>query len=56
VVRRFPHLRNVEGLSPDAHGRFFYVSDEDEKVPLRFSEIAVEGLVRDREGPDRTPA
>jgi len=56
VVRRFPHLRNVEGLSPDAHGRFFYVSDEDEKVPLRFSEVAVEGLVRDREGPDRTPA
>ena len=56
VVRHFPHLRDVEGLSPDTHGRFYYVADSDDKVPLRFSESSLEELVRDREGPVTTGA
>lgn len=35
LVRRFP-LKNVEGLAPDRDGRFFYVTDEDDRVHVRY--------------------
>jgi hypothetical protein len=35
LVRRFP-LKNVEGLAPGPDGRFFYVTDEDDRVHVRY--------------------
>jgi len=35
LVRRFP-FKNVEGLAPDRDGRFFYVTDEDDRVNVRY--------------------
>ncbi len=38
-VREFPELPRIEGIATDAEGRFFYVSDEDEGVLLRFTTL-----------------
>ncbi|MGI8575727.1 MAG: hypothetical protein ACR2MA_10405 [Egibacteraceae bacterium] len=38
-IRGFGELTRVEGIAADADGRFFYVSDEDEKVKTRFMEV-----------------
>jgi hypothetical protein len=35
LVREIPDLRNVEGVSFE-EGRVFYVTDEDERIALRF--------------------
>lgn len=38
LVRHFADTRKIEGVAADRHGRFYYVSDEDQAVPLRFAE------------------
>jgi hypothetical protein len=40
-VREFPDLPRIEGLSADADGVFFYVSDEDEGVQVCHTELVV---------------
>jgi hypothetical protein len=35
AVREFPDHPRIEGVAADEHGRFFYVSDQDEAVHLR---------------------
>lgn len=37
LVRRFP-LRNVEGVAAAGDGRFLYVTDDDERVHLRYAD------------------
>ncbi len=37
-VRAFPDLPRVEGIALDHEGRFFYVTDEDEGVEVRFTD------------------
>ena len=40
LVREFPGLRRVEGVATDPAGRLFYVSDEEERIHLRFADAA----------------
>jgi CHAD domain-containing protein len=39
MLREFPGLRRVEGVGSDHLGRLFYVTDEDERVHLRYAEV-----------------
>jgi hypothetical protein len=39
LVRRFPVLPRIEGIAPGPEGRFYYVSDEDEGVHVRFTAL-----------------
>lgn len=39
TVREFPDHPRIEGVAADEHGRFFYVSDEDEAVRLRSTPV-----------------
>ena len=38
-VREFPTLPRVEGIASTDDGRFFYVTDEDERVHLRLTRL-----------------
>lgn len=40
LVREFPGLSRVEGVATDPTGRLFYVSDEEERIHLRFADAA----------------
>jgi hypothetical protein len=40
VVRAFPDMPRIEGVAAE-FGHFFYVSDEDEGVDMRFTRFVV---------------
>lgn len=42
LVREFPGLRRVEGVATDPVGRTFYVTDEDERIHLRYVEPGIQ--------------
>jgi hypothetical protein len=42
-VREFPDLSAIEGIAVDAHGRVFYVSDEDEGVVVKHTQLIAAG-------------
>lgn len=42
-VAEFPDMPRIEGIATDPEGRFYYVSDEDEEVHVRYTRFLTPG-------------